>query len=575
MTDSVGTLHYDAASASDGQPLPLLLVIVDPDDPFVTFMTSDAGSIDGFLAEGPSGAQVVFSSSGTTAHLHDLRSRITARLTAQPVVVRSKWQGHLHFTNATAKQSISAALLDATTGWLSPRNAISVENGTRNISRLDCHYTWCPWPTQDATLHLSYAGDACSFTNTSNVTISSLDVLLNISHTINCSVITGVNAVIRAGARNVVLAEQNGAYPTPLGAAHPEMAGPAVMVTTVSAQAGAQLRSLMTATHGSNGTINATLPTLAGAGQFLAVDATGRLAEVGWEKYALLQMVSWEAAWLDYTRELHQRLMEPAMVIPVFDRSPIGSTTTIRMPPRTLLQSFASMQLDFALSCAGNMDRDCSVWDRIATVTADCGGTAGSFEVGRWINAFQRRVGRWLTTTPLMPAFFPDHPAARDGVCNITASIGMGDKWLVSLNIRFANDAIREEPDWGQPALVEEVEFPNSNDDFNGPAYNINRTVSFRTGYLVKRVAVMAIITGHGGCEFEPTSHHWIVNGQELNYSTNNALYYDRFMQAGTPFGCANKTRLGAVPNEHGTWYFGRNGWCDGQARVRHSATLF
>eukprot|EP01043_Picozoa_sp_COSAG02_P038057 COSAG02_NODE_2905_length_7774_cov_8.299935_3_plen_142_part_00 len=35
-------------------------------------------------------------------------------------------------------------------------------------------------------------------------------------------------------------------------------------------------------------------------------------------------------------------------------------------------------------------------------------------------------------------------------------------------------------------------------------------------------------------------------------------------LQAGTPYGCANKTIRGAVPNEHGTWYLGRNGWCDG-----------
>ena len=36
-------------------------------------------------------------------------------------------------------------------------------------------------------------------------------------------------------------------------------------------------------------------------------------------------------------------------------------------------------------------------------------------------------------------------------------------------------------------------------------------------------------------------------------------------MKAGTPFGCADLVPSGAVPNEHGTWYYGRNGWCDGQ----------
>ena len=27
----------------------------------------------------------------------------------------------------------------------------------------------------------------------------------------------------------------------------------------------------------------------------------------------------------------------------------------------------------------------------------------------------------------------------------------------------------------------------------------------------------------------------------------------------------AAQVREGIVPNEHGTWQYGRNGWCDGQ----------
>ena len=41
--------------------------------------------------------------------------------------------------------------------------------------------------------------------------------------------------------------------------------------------------------------------------------------------------------------------------------------------------------------------------------------------------------------------------------------------------------------------------------------------------------------------------------------------YYDRFMLAGTPEGCTKQVALGSIPNEHGTWYYGRDGWCDGQ----------
>lgn len=33
----------------------------------------------------------------------------------------------------------------------------------------------------------------------------------------------------------------------------------------------------------------------------------------------------------------------------------------------------------------------------------------------------------------------------------------------------------------------------------------------------------------------------------------------------GTPLGCANQVPTGVEPNQHGTWLYGRDGWCDGR----------
>ena len=38
---------------------------------------------------------------------------------------------------------------------------------------------------------------------------------------------------------------------------------------------------------------------------------------------------------------------------------------------------------------------------------------------------------------------------------------------------------------------------------------------------------------------------------------------------AGTQWGCADRVTQGSVPNEHGTWQYGRAGWCDGQQVTR------
>lgn len=36
------------------------------------------------------------------------------------------------------------------------------------------------------------------------------------------------------------------------------------------------------------------------------------------------------------------------------------------------------------------------------------------------------------------------------------------------------------------------------------------------------------------------------------------------FPEARSPDGCTDRVDQGVVPNQHGTWYFGRGGWCPG-----------
>ena len=79
------------------------------------------------------------------------------------------------------------------------------------------------------------------------------------------------------------------------------------------------------------------------------------------------------------------------------------------------------------------------------------------------------------------------------------------------------------------------------------------------------RVKLVAVITGHGSdnnncAEFCVTSHHFVVNRKQ-NYTRV-------FSNAGTALGCADRVPEGVVPNEHGTWLYGRDGWCDGQEVV-------
>ena len=70
------------------------------------------------------------------------------------------------------------------------------------------------------------------------------------------------------------------------------------------------------------------------------------------------------------------------------------------------------------------------------------------------------------------------------------------------------------------------------------------------------------MITGHGGAdpgncaEFCNTTHHFDVNGNEVMRD---------FPEAGASTDCMDKVAEGTVPNQYGTWWYGRSGWCPGK----------
>ena len=70
------------------------------------------------------------------------------------------------------------------------------------------------------------------------------------------------------------------------------------------------------------------------------------------------------------------------------------------------------------------------------------------------------------------------------------------------------------------------------------------------------------MITGHSfghdadNCaEFCNHTHHFDINGRE---------YVKDHPEAGTAAGCKQQVSVGVVPNQFGTWPYGRAGWCPG-----------
>ena len=77
------------------------------------------------------------------------------------------------------------------------------------------------------------------------------------------------------------------------------------------------------------------------------------------------------------------------------------------------------------------------------------------------------------------------------------------------------------------------------------------------------QVGLMAVISGHGfgdtsaNCaEFCDHQHEFTLNDDSAHIKTHP--------EAGSLMGCADQVIDGTVPNQAGTWIYGRGGWCPG-----------
>jgi len=173
------------------------------------------------------------------------------------------------------------------------------------------------------------------------------------------------------------------------------------------------------------------------------------------------------------------------------------------------------------------------------------GGFAG--ELARYVTPFRRRIGHWLTpATALMPLL--TNPSKR----RCTFSLA-NPGWMINFKLRFSGDVAVD----GSPPLHTNNLFQGGNFD---STYNANRTLMLAPPAplgKMRKVVLAAIISGHGNMEFLPSTHTFEINGEAFTVSSEGV--------AGTDMGCTTHVRQGwAQPNEHGTWYTGRNFWCNG-----------
>ncbi|CAL8287985.1 unnamed protein product [Merluccius merluccius] len=514
---------------------------------FLEGMWTDESSLDDLVRALPGTTHVLFlsqddSAAGDALWMREQVYRAAARHGRQEVMSR------LHFSPVpvSALGNWIPAVLNS---WGCARHRCGLAQAAFTsegwkmpviVKRLDARYDWLDkWGQRS--YHLVAAGDGCE---------SSVEVAGRVAWVSdgNCSFFTKVQSMAKSNASGVLVFAQDGNPLRDMTCQGEECSTkllgiPAAMVhREVSVAEALRLGQA----------VNVSFQNTPFPSPFIAVNQQGVLSEMGGFLYPTFNFLNWQAQWFEFSEGLRTKLLVPAQVVSVFDKVVMhghkGAVATVEISAG-MLDSYM-LELDASLSCPGSRDVSCAHWDHTVQLFICCDtlGPYCNMELGRWITPFRRGIGRWLTNvSPLMPLL-------TEGNCTFTMKTAWwAMPWVVSLNLRFsANQTEQLFPFWVMPL------YGGRTFDKN---YNRGRQpIKIPIPAATKKVLLYAVITGHGsdenGCgEFCITSHNFPING------INNSLAFDA---AGSPLGCAVRAKEGAVPNEHGTWLYGRGGWCDG-----------
>ena len=317
----------------------------------------------------------------------------------------------------------------------------------------------------------------------------------------------------------------------------------------------------------------------------LRVGADGRVAEVGAIPYPFNHLLPQRLDPFESLAQEGVHLMHEARqaelergeaaggrlrVLPIFDAQraadPAWSGQRIRATvalPMAWLQSAGSAVWDLGLACESQTKAQCPPWDYIATMHLCTKAQAErcEWEVGRWITPYWSG-GRWRhDATPLLGVLrrvAAQAPRDAQGRALLSFEFHTIQPYRVTASLRLM-DADRASP---RPIDARPLPFP-------GGAMTDGR-YSMRQGVLevqvpqgVQRVTLAALITGHGFAdaalcaEFCNTEHAFTVNDGPAHRLSQP--------EAGSELGCWGRVSEGVVPNQGGTWVYGRNGWCPGE----------
>lgn len=170
-------------------------------------------------------------------------------------------------------------------------------------------------------------------------------------------------------------------------------------------------------------------------------------------------------------------------------------------------------------------------------------------ELGRWITTYHRE-GRWIhDVSSLLPMLENDR--------DLTFRFNTTGPYELDMDLRLSNQ--------GKELRAQEMVFLYDGTSIAGGNYNESyQELSVDIPAEAAKVELVTVTTGHGmaspgNCaEFCDIHHEWTING------ASEPIVYDQ-PWVGDNYGCETQVDDQTVPNQYGTWWYGRGGWCPGK----------
>jgi hypothetical protein len=525
------------------------------------------GSIDDLLTFSPDNVHYFFmsyaeDSATAMADIQAMRDRVELSLGRLAAARRVHWRPRLHFVSQPASslpgwipetlRALGGMAPTITARWEAEGTTVTRRRGAEGDSG------WLPSLADvgPITARLAWYGRACNAADgTPSPPAQDVSGKVALVERGDCAFHDKVLNAQRRGAL-AALIFTNDQPVVVMGCNAPCEPRPTIPAALIEQGLGAELRQLLEA----GGDISLSMELAERGVAVFAIDRMQRLREMGLLYYVggqdppSLTFTTHETRHynLEWQREA-QMASQAATVIAVFqgDRITGDLYGEIELPSAERMAEFDSMHFDLALWCTDHRDRNCGPWDYLANMylcdaadAQDC-----SVEIARWITTYGRE-GRWVTDVSPMLALFAD-----GGTRRVRLSMPASQQYDVHFSVRLSDsDADTSSGRMFAPLFA------------GGPfdaGYNARyQPLRVRVPTNATHVQLVALITGHGwgvelaNCaEFCRHTHHFSVNGRE---------YVKDHPRAGTQLGCVEQIEDGVVPNQFGTWHFGRGGWCPG-----------